>query len=231
MPEASGDTSSRTSCEEMTRCKPLLFLFILTQFVCAEEIKTYFPVSEHGGETTISPFEEKWYSKHLRLMEEPSLYSKRGDKSHDVYRFTLLPTWGDPHCAAVTKNQNKVSIRFARLDGDGGYDPGKLVEKTQRELKPEELKMFLTLFDALDFAKQPTKDPISGRDGSEWILERLKDGEYHVVVRWTADAYEPKKRGTASFVELCQWMLSTAAKDKNAEQDVGGQQATGTELK
>ena len=214
----------------MNFLKPLLFLFVLTQFVCAEEIKTYFPVSERGGDATISTFEEEWYSKHLRLMEEVSLYAKRGDKSQDVYRFTLLPTWGDPRCAVVTKKEDKVSIHFARLDGDGGYDPGKLVEKVQRELKPKEFKSFITLFDALDFAKQPTEDAVSGLDGSQWILERLKDGEYHIVVRWTADAYEPKKRGTASFVELCQWMLSTAPRDKNAE-DGGGQPATRPESK
>lgn len=191
---------------------------MLTQFVCAEDAKTYFPVSERGGKATISRFEEEWYSMHLRLMEELSLYSKRGDKSEDVYRFTLLPTWGDPRCAVVTKNEDKVSIRFVRLDGDGGYDPGKLIEKTERELKPEEIKKFLTLFAALDFARQTTEDPVMGLDGSQWILECLIGGEYHIVVRWTADAYEPKKRGTEDFVKLCTWMLENSPRAKNAEQ-------------
>jgi len=196
--------------------KPLLILALLSpmQCVCAEEIKTYFPVSDRGGKAAISSFEEEWYSSHLRLMKEPSLFVKRGDKTQDTYRFTFLPTWGDPRCTAITRSKDKTSIRFSRLDGDGGYDPGKLVEKAQRDLKPDEIKKFLELFDAIDFAKQPTEDPVMGFDGSQWILERLKDGKYHIVVRWTADAYDPKKRGTASFVDLCEWMLTTAPRNE-----------------
>ncbi|MEM9282718.1 MAG: hypothetical protein AAGA96_12895 [Verrucomicrobiota bacterium] len=201
----------------------LLVLIGFASLGFAEEAKTFFPVSERGDKTTISSFEEGWYSKHLHLMEQPSLYAKRGDKSEDVYRFTLLPTWGDPRCAVVTKRGDKADIQFTRLDGDGGYDPGKLVEKSKRELQPKEIEKFSALFEALEFAKQPTEDPVTGLDGSQWILERLKDGEYHIVVRWTADAYDPTKRGTASFVKLCEWMLATAPKNKNAEQGGTGQ--------
>lgn len=196
----------------------LLFFFAVTLVGCGKpkpdpkEAKTFFPVSEDGDKTTISSFEEEWYSEHLRLMDQPSLYAKQGDKSEDVYRFTLLPTWGDPRCAVVTKRGSNTDIQFVRLDGDGGYDPGKLVEKVKRELKPDEIQKFFALFEALNFAKQSTEDPVLGLDGSQWILERLKDGEYHIVVRWTANAYDPKKRGTTSFVELCEWMLATAPK-------------------
>ena len=80
------------------------------------------------------------------------------------------------------------------------------------------------MFDALDFAKQSTDDPVIGLDGSQWILEQLKDGKYHIVVRWAADAYEPKKRGTESFVKLCEWMLAKAPQKKPAEQADGGNQ-------
>ena len=203
---------------------PLLIFVGLSHSVLAEKPKSFFPTSEGGDKETISLFEEEWYSKHLRLMEQPSLYAKVGDKSADIYRFTLLPTWGDPRCAVVTKRDGKAEIFFARLDGDGGYDPGKLVENAKRELSLQESKKFFTLFDALDFAKQSTDDPVIGVDGSQWILERLKDGKYHIVVRWTADAYEPKTRGTESFVKLCEWMLVTAPQKKSAEQADGGSQ-------
>ncbi len=192
----------------------------------AGEAKTYFPVSERGGPSTISTFEEEWYSSHLRLMKEPSLFAEQHTDGKEVYRFTFLPTWGDPRCAVVSREGDRAFIRFARLDGDGGYDPGKLVEQARRELKSEEIKEFAGLFDALKFSKLTTEDPVIGCDGSEWILECIKDGKYHVVVRWTANAYEPKKRGTESFVKLCEWMLSKAPRNIEAEQGGADQPAT-----
>lgn len=65
---------------------------MISDSVYSKETNTYFPVSEHGGGAAISSFEEEWYSKHLRIMEESSIYSARGDKYQDIYRFTLLPT-------------------------------------------------------------------------------------------------------------------------------------------
>ena len=195
----------------MISYKYLLLFVLLIPFAYAEEAQTFFPVSERGDETTISAFQEKWYSNHLGSMEEPSLYAMRGEKTQEVYRFTYLPTWGNPRCAVVTVKEEAAKIRFVRLDGAGGYDPGKIAERKERELTSDELARFHDLFEALDFANQSTKDPVRGMDGSQWILERLKEGEYHIVVRWTAKSYNPGKRGTVSFVELCEWMLSTAS--------------------
>lgn len=188
-----------------------------TQLACAVDAETYFPVSAQGSSKTVSEFEEEWYSKHLRIMGQPTLFAERGDKSKSVYRFTLLPTWSEPQCVVVTARGDKSDICFVRLDGAGGYDPGKLVEQARRDLSPEEVKRFLELFEMLDFRRMPTADPVAGLDGSQWILESLREGEYHVVVRWTADAYDPEKRGTASFVELCRWMLSSAPRSKSPE--------------
>jgi len=206
--------------------KTAILLLVLAPGLWADEPKSYFPVSKDGGKDSISSFENEWYLKHLQAMKEPSIYSKRGDKTLDIYRFTLLPTWGNPLCCIVTKNGHQATIQFIRLDGQGGYEPGKVAEKQQRDLTEKEIKDFLTRFDSLDFSEQPTKDPFIGLDGSEWILERLKDGEYHIMVRWTADAYDPKNRGTASFVGVCQWMLAAAPrKIEEAEQAGTGQPA------
>lgn len=54
-----------------------------------------------------------------------------------------------------------------RLDGEGGYDPGKLVEKTHRNLKIEETKKFFELFKTLDLGSHPTSDPLLGLHGSQ----------------------------------------------------------------
>lgn len=191
----------------------------------AEKTESFFPVSDRGDDTTISGFEEGWYSKHLRLMGESSLYAKRGDKELEVYRFTLLPTWGNPRCAVIAKDKqgSQTIFRFYRLDGHGGYNPGKLVEQEERALTENEFARFISLFEKIEFLKQTTKDPIRGRDGSKWILESLKEGQYHIVVRWTANAYDPKERGTETFVDLCNWMLENAPRDEKAEQGGAGQ--------
>ena len=208
----------------MKRLPLLIIVISLAHVLRAEETETFFPMSERGTAKTISSFEEQWYSKHLRLMEEPSLFADRDEKEKEVYRFTLLPTWGDPRCVVITKEKEKshATIRFSRLDGDGGYDPGELVEQEKRELKEKEFYEFASLFKALDFEKQPTGDPVMGLDGSQWILERLNEGRYHIVVRWTADAYEPKKRRTEAFVRLCNWMLESAPRTTKADPDAGG---------
>ena len=147
--------------------KSVILLIIFTHGLWADEPKPFFPVSEDGGKDTISTFEHEWYLKHLRAMKESSLFSKRGDKTQDIYRFTLLPTWGNLLSSVVTKSGDRATIQFTRLDGQGGYEPGKVAEKEQRDLTEKELKDFLAKFDALDFADQSTNDPFIGLDGSE----------------------------------------------------------------
>jgi len=197
-------------------CRALLpILCLLALVACSEEkISTngFFPITEEGGETSISAFRAEWYSKHFSVMREEKLFSKVGNQDLEIYRFTLLPTWGDPEAVAVWKKEDGFSIRYRRLDGDGGYDPGQLVEETERRLQAVEVEEFRALFGKLKFSEQATNDSVQGLDGSRWILERLKGGDYHIVDRWTADAYDPQKGGTASFVELCNWMLDHAPK-------------------
>jgi hypothetical protein len=52
----------------------------------------------------------------------------------------------------------------------------------------------------------PFEDPVRGFDGSEWIIEAVEQGEYHVVARWTPTAYNTEKRGLRAFVEACEWL-------------------------
>ncbi len=191
-----------------------LVVIALAPFLNAGEVKQFFPTSDRGSDKTISSFEAEWYSKNLRLMKEDSLYARHGEKEAEIYRFTLLPTWGEPRCVAIERNKNElIIIRHSRLDGDGFFE-GQLVEKEKDELNGKTFDKFTDLFNKIEFPNQTTNDPMLGLDGSQWILERLKNGEYHIVVRWTADEYEPKKRGTEAFVNLCKWMLDNAPREQ-----------------
>lgn len=186
-------------------------------FAHADEVvggKSFFPI-DAGGKKGVSEFQVQWYSKHLSLMKEKPLQSLAQDA--EVYRFTLLPTWGDPRSFRLSKVDGNYVFSFSRLDGDGGYDPGKLVESTSKNLLKKDVDKFLKLFGAVKFFTQPSEDENRGSDGSEWILEAVSGGKYHVVVRWTPTEYDPEKRGTVDFVNACEWLIAQAA--TKGEQD------------
>jgi hypothetical protein len=208
------------------------FLFSLTLLSAhAEEgvvAKPYFPIDEEGKKG-VSGFQVQWYSKHLSLMKEKPLQPLAQDAKEEVYRFTFLPTWGDPQSFRLSKVNGEYVLTFARLDGDGGYDPGKLVETTTKNLLKKDVDEFLKLFGAVGFFAQPSEDEHRGLDGSEWILEAVSGGKYHVVVRWTPTEYDPQKRGTVNFVKACEWLVAQAP--TKGEQDGGGQPATRPESK
>ena len=76
-----------------------------------------------AGKKELSVFNSEWYSKHLKKMgERPLAAYASGNIS--VYRFTILPTWGNPVSVRLTINGTKAQIEARRLDGQGGYDPG-----------------------------------------------------------------------------------------------------------
>ena len=163
-----------------------------------------FPIDE-TGRSGVNAFENKWYGKVLTRLGETSLTTSLTNLIA-VYRFTVVPTWGNPVCVTLTHSNSVLSVRGKRLDGQGGYDPGKLVEDASVALTAEQAKVFAALFEKLNFGTLTTRDKDRGVDGSEWILEACQHGQYHVVVRWSPTAYDPKKRGTVDFVNVCKWL-------------------------
>jgi len=74
-------------------------------------------------------------------------------------------------------------------DGAGGYAPGKIVSKTARTLNADEAQKLLSSLDRARFwgAPNPINDQ-RGTDGSQWIIEGVKSGRYHVIDRWSPHA-------------------------------------------
>lgn len=105
----------------------------------------------------------------------------------------------------LTVLEGKATIEGKRLDGQGGYEPGKLVEKGLAPLSAEALATFEQMFAKLNFDRQATRDPIIGFDGSRYILERVTGGKYQVVVRWTPTS-DTSKRGLTEFLALAEWL-------------------------
>jgi hypothetical protein len=60
----------------------------------------------------------------------------------------------------------------------------------------------------LRFFEMSTDDGIHGKDGDMWIMEGVTNGRYHVVARWSATEYNPRKRGLKTFNSLCKFLIN-----------------------
>ena len=55
----------------------------------------------------------------------------------------------------------------------------------------EQVKLLQDALTEADFWNLPSEIDYSGLDGSEWILEGVKDGTYHAVERWVPLQEDP----------------------------------------
>jgi hypothetical protein len=168
---------------------------------------SYFPIKTKAGDEGVTAFEAEWYGKSLERMKEPRLPNFVKHVDVVVYRMMILPTWGNPIAVRVQKHGELYSLSARRLDGQGGYDPGKLVEAKDIELGADDSKSLAVLIQNLNFFQLPTEDDVIGNDGDQWIIEDVSEGKYHVVQRWEAQSITPKKRKLIASLALCRFLV------------------------
>jgi len=129
----------------------------------------------------------KIYSKHKDYFEE--YYQALNEKilynyflEKDIFRLTVLRTFDEPFSYSLEHNQNKTLIRFKMTDGNGGFDPGKMVTDTTITLENKKFKEFM------DILKHSNFDTLSydisqgwGTDGSMWHFEYHTEDGYKLV--------------------------------------------------
>jgi len=79
-----------------------------------------------------------------------------------------------------------ITTKVAR--GTAGFRPGQLSENMSRPLMREQTQAFLKRLGKVGFWSLP--NPVidqTGADGSQWIIEGVKKGNYHVVDRWSPE--------------------------------------------
>ncbi|HWB03849.1 MAG TPA: isoaspartyl peptidase/L-asparaginase [Verrucomicrobiales bacterium] len=99
------------------------------KLVPAPDGRAYFPKGRAG-----------WYTRHLSVMKEPSLQPKEKEPGEWTLRFTWLRSFHKPIAVRVWKEGNDVRMRAVRLNGKGGYDPGKIDKDIARKLTTDEWK-------------------------------------------------------------------------------------------
>ena len=159
-----------------------------------EKHDTLYP---YGREDKLDTFTNQWYSKHLYTLKEPVLYN--AGKDLEIYRFTYLPTSGQPLTFRIEKLDTIITITRSQTSGLGGYRAGHLKNTETRKLTPKEFSAIAKNFTASGFWSMPTHTE-RGLDGEEWILEGFVNGKYHVVTRWSPE-YDLQSNQT--FITLC----------------------------
>jgi hypothetical protein len=143
----------------------------------------------------------------LRALKEEPLPPKTRDKKSEIYRFTCLRTFHNPFSVRIDVVKGGKGILTRKLtSGKGGYEPGSLKEKQSMDLSSAAIETLQDLIDKISFWKLPTtRTDVAGLDGSQWIVEAVKNGRYHVVDRWSPDSGTDIRTLGECFLSLAAW--------------------------
>lgn len=124
-----------------------------------------------------------WYTQMFARMSEPSLSC--ATPARESYRLLVLPTWGAPLAIRI----EGTALVFVLLDGQAGYGPGVVAQRSTRRLRGAEQRAFAAALARADFWTTPPNNfDDMGFDGTTWVFEGRAGGRYRVVQRWQPHA-------------------------------------------
>lgn len=161
----------------------------------------YFPLNDSsdggmGKRQMLDPFTNAWYSHVLFVLREPDLWKYAGAK--EIYRFTYIPSVINvPVAYRITKDsdQYQLSLRtrlaVERVGPDGtvlnrGHKDSAVVDTTLA-LTADDWSYFQVCLQKARFWDIPGATEDSTLEGTQYILEGTKEGNYHFAVRWSAE--------------------------------------------
>jgi hypothetical protein len=149
-------------------------------------------------------FKRDWYSAQLDALQEPSLYQMAKASNSESYRFLWLRTFHHPVAVRVDVKPDGTGMLTVKITtGAGGYRPGTISENRSQLLSKKQIATFLAMVDDVQFWKAPNPvDDQRGTDGSQWIIEGVKDGRYHVVDRWSPTSGVARQLGSLMVFDL-----------------------------
>lgn len=167
-----------------------------------------FPCNYPEPQDSLDEFRNTWYSKHLISLEEPRIYTQRGN-DWKIIRYTNLGTWSNPYSIRIENRNGKILGTYSKSKGLGGYQAGRRIKFKEKKLTEKEWGEIELKIDKIEFWQIPTHDPNIILDGEEWILEILWNDKYHFVTRNSPDVYDGKE-----YAELCNLIENTLKEEK-----------------
>ena len=158
--------------------------------VCLKEVErrnavfviSYFPPGTFAAST--DNLAQRFYSAGMYALGEEPLWPVR-NTSESIYRLTRLSAFGKKIVTTlVVAPGGTGEIAVRNTDNDG--EPGQVRRTAITNDKTAE---FLSALNRAHFWQSTVELPAPHgwvrRDGAEWIMEGVKDGNYRVVVRWS----------------------------------------------
>jgi hypothetical protein len=156
-------------------------------------------------------FKSDWYSAQLDALQEPSLYQMASTPDAESYRFLWLRSFHHPVAVRLDVKADGTSVLVSKIaSGAGGFRPGVLSEHQSHLLSKEETSAFISKVKESGFWKAP--NPVNdqrGTDGSQWIIEGVKGGHYHVVDRWSPTSGVARELGLVMAFDLAKISVPT----------------------
>lgn len=152
----------------------------------------FYPSLAFSSNAEHNAFIVGWYTNQLAALSEGSFYALASDTNAHAFRFTCLRSFNHAFCVVITFDRNGRAVVTGKMSsGAGGYAPGRLCRRRHTTISPRRSQEFLDLVAAQSFWTLPTSIETFGCDGSEWIIEGVDHGTYHVVDRWTPEESTP----------------------------------------
>lgn len=187
----------------------------------------YFPDQIFAGKRTRdNSFYTRYYSKFLNGFGEPSLYEDTS--KHESYRFLYVPSWDYAISVRITKiNNNSFELdckqgTLSKSKIDSNKDSMILKLSIKSTLRCAELKSYwdttkIYQWDTVEqklanasFWNLPTtSDSVDAVDGTMYVLEGIKNENYHVVHRLSPEKIKYFKGD--QFREICLHFLKLAS--------------------
>lgn len=159
----------------------------------------YFPTEFLDTQSKISL---QHYQRHLQGMHEVSFWKSSLDTDFHAYRFLWLRTFDPPLVVRLDLSSLKSSLTLKVTDGKGGYDPGRIVHRVEKDISQTQINRFLEQLDSLGFWQSQSDQVSGGIDGSSWILEGVKAGKFNFLDRWSPKPDDPFRIAMWSLVEM-----------------------------
>ncbi len=186
-----------------------IVLLVLVASVTLSAQEPYFPKDALSDNPRSDLFRSDWYSKDLKALQEPSLLQFAKNQSLESYRFVWLRTFHHPVVVRLDLASDGTGQLTTKVSsGAGGYDPGHIVENKSRPVTREEAEKFLARVKQEQFWELPSRETPAtvGCDGSQWIIEGVTGGKYHVIDRWTPRKGPVRDLGLV-FLKLAQMKI------------------------